>query len=253
MNRLLTSFLFIGIVLTTVPFYASAQGTDIKLGIGFSSAWINGDNPARYFLYPEILQGQPADSVVVLPGGSLDGQQPGIGLRARFGLGDSSRFRMMLGADYVFYRGNWRIPLDNGSVYLHHNVDMATGILGAEYVAVEFTPIVRLYTAAELRAAYLHSTYFNWEFRTSDGSVIQQRETTAGKPSTFRLGAALRVGLEGEFEENIFVDTSVGYGAINLMGRDDVRGQLLTSNNYLETKEDIVGNILFSIILMYRI
>lgn len=223
-----------------------------KVGIGLSTAWINGANPARDYMWPDILQGV-SDSLVVRPGGSFDGQQPGIGLRTRFALNDTGTVRLMLGLDYLFYRGNWRLPLDAGNVLMEHRVDMTTGILGVEYVAYEFTPLARLYAAAEARASFLHSSYFNWEFVTNQGEIFQERGRTEGKPSTFRLGTALRIGLEGEFQDNFIVDTSVGYGVVNLTGRDDVRGQLLTTNNDFETGENLVGNILFSFILMYRI
>ncbi len=254
MTRFLAALLFIGLVLAAGSPRASAQISDFKIGIGLSAAWINGDNPARDFLFPDVLQGSPTDSIVYLPGGSLDGLQPGIGLHARFALGDSSMFRLMLGVDYLFYRGTWRIPLETGAVYLEHKVDMPTGVIGGEFVVRRLTPFVNLYSAVELRASYLHSGFFNWEFKDLDGSLIQSREATTAKASAFRMGAALRVGLEGEFESNIFVDTSIGYGAVNLLGRDDVRGQLLTSNpSQFETEESVVGNILFSLMLMYRI
>lgn len=254
MMRLLLSFLALGVVLIANSSFAFSQKSEIKIGGGLSAAWINGANPARDFLFPDVLQGSPADSVVYLPGGSLDGLQTGIGLRARFGLADSNMIRLIVGADYLFYRGSWRIPLESGSVFLEHRVDMPTAVLGGEYVVRQLTPLVNLYAGAEFRAAYLYSGFFDWEFKALDGSLIQERGSTTAKSSTFRLGAALRIGLEGEFEKNVIIDTNIGYGVVNLIGKDDARGQLLTSNpSQFETEESTVGNILFSFMLMYRI
>lgn len=233
---------------------ASAQFLALKeIGGGISTAWINGANPARDFMLPENLLAR-TDSLIILPGGSLDGQQFGLGARARFGLGsDSSAFTLSLGVDYIFYRGNWRLPLSAGSILMEHNVDMPTAILGLEYRVLKVSKLTGLYVAAEARAAFIHSTFFNWEFKAADGELHEQRSTTQGKVSATRLGAALRLGFSGEFQNGLIIDTSVGYGAVNLVGRDDVRGQLLTTTNDYETKEDVVGNILFSIMVMYRI
>lgn len=235
------------------PRLASAQILSLReIGAGVSTAWINGANPAREPVTPEVLL-NVSDSTVVLPGGSFDGQQAGIGVRMRFSLGDSSQFGLMLGADYLFYRGNWRIPVKTGSVIQEHAVDMPTVILGLEYSVVNFSKLARLYTAVEARGAYLHSSFYNWQFKRENGEIIQERGHTDAKPSAFRLGAALRLGVAGEFREGWIVDTSIGYGAVNLMGKDDVRGELLTTSNDFETKESTLGNILFSLMIMYRI
>lgn len=232
----------------------SAQFLSLKeIGGGISTAWINGANPARDFMLPENLLSR-TDSLIILPGGSLDGQQFGLGMRARLGLGsDSLPLGLSLGVDYIFYRGNWRLPLSAGSIFMEHNVDMPTAIVGLEYRVLEVSALTRLYVAAEARAAFIHSTFFNWEFKSVNGELREQRPATEGKVAATRLGAALRIGFSGEFQDGLIVDTSVGYGAVNLAGRDDVRGQLLTTTNDYETKEDVVGNILFSIMVMYRI
>lgn len=232
---------------------ASAQVFSLReFGAGISTAWINGANQARETMTPEVLL-NVSDTTIVLPGGSFDGQQAGVGARMRFNLGDSTQFSLMLGVDYLFYRGNWRIPLQTGSVIQEHAVDMPTVLLGLEYTVLEFSKLARLYTSAEARGAYLHSSFYNWQFKKTNGELIQERGNTDGKPSAFRLGAALRLGVTGEFREGWIVDTSVGYGAINLAGRDDVRGELLTTSNDFETKENTLGNILFSLMIMYRI
>jgi hypothetical protein len=235
------------------PLHTSAQVLSLReFGAGISTAWINGANQAREPMTPEILL-NVSDSTAILPGGSFDGQQAGIGTRFRFNLGDSTDFSLMLGADYLFYRGNWRIPLQTGSVMQEHAVDMTVGVLGLEYVVLKFNKLARLYTSAEARASYLHSSFYNWQFKKTNGELIQERGSTDAKPSAFRLGAALRLGVTGEFREGWIVDTSIGYGAINLAGRDDVRGELLTTSNDFETKESTLGNILFSLMIMYRI
>lgn len=232
---------------------ASAQVSLKEIGGGISTAWINGANPARDFMLPENLLAK-TDSLIILPGGSLDGQQFGLGARARFTVGgDSSALAIVLGADYLFYRGNWRLPLAAGSILMEHRVDMPTAVLGVEYRVLDISTLTGLYVAAEARAAFVSSTFFNWEFKGLNGEVREQRATTQGKESATRMGAALRFGFAGEFQDGFVVDTSVGYGAINLGGRDNGRGQLLTTTGDYETKEDVVGNILFSIMLMYRI
>lgn len=232
---------------------AAAQMPLKEIGGGISTAWINGANPARDFMLPENLLTR-TDSLLILPGGSLDGQQFGLGVRARFGVGsDTSALSLLLGADYIFYRGNWRLPLAAGSIFMEHRVDMPTAVAGVEYRVLKISSLTGLYVAAEARAAFLSSTFFNWEFKGINSEIREKRATTEGKASATRLGAALRLGFSGEFQDGFIVDTSVGYGAINLAGRDNGRGQLLTTTGDYETTEDVVGNILFSIMVMYRI
>jgi hypothetical protein len=67
-----------------------------------------------------------------------------------------------------------------------------------------------------------------------------------------------RVGIEGELYYPLFLNTSVGYGILNLFLRDDQptpagRGELLTPTRISEPQEGMLQQLNFTFMLQVRL
>jgi hypothetical protein len=73
------------------------------------------------------------------------------------------------------------------------------------------------------------------------------------------MGAMARFGIEGEIYYPVFLNTSVGYGVMNLVGRDDRptwkegRGELLTARPLNEPTEGLLYHMNFSFMIQVRL
>lgn len=73
------------------------------------------------------------------------------------------------------------------------------------------------------------------------------------KKSTTRMGGVIKLGIDGELWDPWYVNISIGLGVMNLFGRKDARGELLTPIRLNEYKENYVYNLLFSMLIQYRL
>jgi hypothetical protein len=68
-----------------------------------------------------------------------------------------------------------------------------------------------------------------------------------------------RLGIEGEIYYPVFLNTSVGYGVMNLLGRDTRssaqggRGELLTPRALNEAGEGVLTHLNFAFMIQVRI
>lgn len=247
-NIYLGKLLFLLTLLAFLSMQNSAESqlfSSIEIGGGLTTAWINGANPAIDKIQPR------GDQYYV--GGGFDGQQAGFGIRGRFGIGE--KWRIPIGLDYIFYRGAQRYSFPNADLLFNHSIDMPTILLGVEYVPIKFNRVAKLYVGAEGRVAFLQKGTFQ-VIQVPDYSLTREGSYTIddNKDATTRFGAALRLGVEGQVEDDFLVDISVAYGAINLAKRVYARGELLTPGfPQVELQESVVGNVLFSLMVMYKL
>ncbi|MEN9281292.1 MAG: hypothetical protein RL594_227 [Bacteroidota bacterium] len=224
-----------------------------RVATGLSTDWITNDNPATYLLAGDTLR--PF-------GGSFDGAQVGWGLRGYIDLDKQKTFRIPVGVDLFLYRGTQSI---NGSTYafrVEHSANLISSFTGFEWSFVEFPlAFARAYVGAEARFLYVGANTI-----TATGTTIIQRDSVAvtrdeysGKPSAFRMGAMARLGIEGEIYYPVFLNTSVGYGVMNLIGRDtrptwqEGRGELLTAVPRNEATEGLLYHLNFSFMIQVRL
>ena len=73
------------------------------------------------------------------------------------------------------------------------------------------------------------------------------------KPSTFRLGGALKLGIVGEIFDPWYLNTSIGIGVVNFVGKEDSRGELLTPSRRYENIESPLNLLLFTLLIQYRL
>jgi hypothetical protein len=98
---------------------------------------------------------------------------------------------------------------------------------------------------------------YNVDEYSTGNPLPQYSLDTTLKPSVFRLGGAVRVGVQGILSEPLRINISAAYGVYNLVGRDlrstgaDRRGQLLTPTRIGETGEQFAMYSNISLWLQY--
>ncbi|MCX6140902.1 MAG: hypothetical protein NTX15_08770 [Candidatus Kapabacteria bacterium] len=254
MNRHL--YLIVVAITTCLAVSAEAQ-VRFRVATGLSTDWITNDNPAVY----RIAGGEDTSSTTNTFGGAFDGAQIGWGFRAYADLDKQKKFRIPIGVDYYSYKGTQAI---NGNLYklrvTHENV-LWTALTGFEWSFVEFPwAFARAYVGVEARLLNVgDNTITSTGTTIVNGEAITNTRVTNGKPSAWRLGALARLGIEGEIYYPVFVNTSVGWGGMNFIGRDTRptseggRGELLTPTSLNESGEGILYHMSFTFMIQVRL
>lgn len=218
---------------------------EIHIALGLTTSWLNGANPAGATIFPK-------DTINTIGGGFI-GQQPGIAVRGLFIMDSARRFRVTAGLDYIWYTGPQRLEGAGYTFTARHTIDVPTAVLGFEYAFLKL-PLAnaKIYGGIEARYAFVSDGTFRRKVVYKLVDKIQD-ETFSTKTDVQRLGAALRLGIEGELLDPVYVNISGAYGAVNLLGREDTRGELLTPTNLAEKQENILGNIFFTMMVQFRL
>ncbi len=244
--------IFLFVVFATLAFATSVDAqVRFRVGTGLSTQWIVNDNPATYRLVGE-------DSTVPT-GGSFDGMQFGWGIRAYADLDKQKTFRVPFGFDYTSYTGAQSWAATFNTVFLKHTNQAYTVLAGFEYSFLEFPlAYARVYSGVELRGTMFTNNELQFVYTYANG-VPTVNKTIPTKPDVFRLGALARIGIEGEIYYPVFLNTSVGLGAVNFIGRDmkqtseGGRGELLTTDRRNEGPESLVWQVNFTFMIQVRL
>ncbi len=244
------AFAVIFIITLAIPLKAQIS-RNFQVTGGLTTMWIVNDNIARGNIIPRTMD--------ELPGAGFDGQQVGFSVRLLYGLDAKRRVRLTTGLDYYFLRGVQRNQLTSTTYYFTYAVDMPTLVLGTEYAFLEYPPgDAKIYAGIEARGAFTSAKPIDFRVvRLGDNLTIREGHGEI-KTNAFRLGGAIRLGIDGEIYDPLYVNFSVGYGIVNLIGRDHSRGELLTPDNsgaelpYPDNHEGYVHNMLVSFLLQYR-
>lgn len=246
-----TAAIFAVLIITSTV--ASSQ-VRFRVAAGLSTDWITNNNPATY-----RITGHSSDLDTNAPfGGGFDGVQMGWGIKGFIDIDKQKTFRIPVGLDYFTFSGAQSFGATRYDLTARHAVDLYTGILGFEWSFVEFPmAYARAYLGGEARVLYVAPNVYQLTFAIRDSVLIDR--TINSKPSATRLGAMVRLGIEGEVYYPVFVNTSVAWGVMNLIGRDALpgtdggRGELLTVSNDLEGAESIVQHLNFTFMIQVRL
>lgn len=248
-------------VATTV---ASSQ-VRFRIASGLSTDWITNDNAA---VYPLTGSSEENSDQTNRPfGGAFDGAQPGWGLRGYVDLDKQKKFRIPVGVDVFYYSGVGSAvssPDKENSYYrlwAEHSTTLVSSFTGFEWSFVEFPlAFARAYVGGEVRFLYVNDNKVKSEFtNVIRGEEFYTEYSYSGKSSAFRVGGMARLGIEGEIYYPVFLNTSVGYGVMNLFGRDTRsssqggRGELLTPRSLNESGEGLLTHLNFAFMIQVRI
>lgn len=244
-------------ILVLVLLYAGSEScAQIRFRVagGLSTDWITNDNPATY----RITGSNDDDDTSRGFGGGFDGMQMGWGVKGFIDLDKQKLFRIPIGIDYFMFSGAQSFKSATYSVQARHDMELVTGIVGFEWSFVEFPlAYARAFIGGEARVLYVAPNSIHLQITTLDEVTLD--ETNSRKPSATRLGAMARLGIEGEIYYPVFINTSVAWGVMNLIGRDDRlpdeggRGELLTASNVNEGGEGIVQHLNFTFMIQVRL
>jgi hypothetical protein len=230
------------LIIIAFSYPAFAQPGGVSVSAGLSTTKIIGSSPNinSFLLYPT--------------GGYFSGFQPGIKALINFNLDQEGRFVLPIGIDYVMYETGQRFPFKADTTFIFkHSINIPTFVLGLNYHFIKM-PVAntRLYVGAELRGSFVESGTFSATETNYAGKTIVD-STWNTKPGTFRLGGNLMFGFTGEISAPLYISSNLGVGILNLVGRNNSRGELLTPSKDAETKESLIYNLNFSLMLQYRL
>jgi len=224
---------------------------DYSIGLGFTTSKILGDNPAVNTISPINTKS---------PGGSFNGAMPGALLMGQYKLDEVGDWRLVGGLNYTAYAARERLPREKVTYRLKNNLDIISPLVGINYTLIRFpSAMSSIYIGAEARYNYIFGQSFVVEADFVDtGEITTQVRDT--KDAVSRMGGLVKIGLEGELHENYMINVSWGVDALNLLGADDSRGQLLTpyipdentTTLGFEQEEQLTYNFFFSIMIQYR-
>lgn len=230
---------------------ANVYDYDYSLGVSFTTSKILGDNPAINTLAPINTPNV---------GGGINGAMPGFEIKGQYKLDGIGDWRLVAGANYTFLSAKERIPRDKSVYRLSHTVEVLSPLIGLNYYIFRFpNAMSSIYAGLELRYNYIHGSNYQVAEEFKESGEVKTR-SLFGKPNAGRVGGIIKLGIEGELYENYMINVSWGVDALNILGRDNNRGQLLTpfSKNDLkigvdlENQEDFTYNFYFSLMIQYR-
>ncbi len=245
------------IILFVVAGAAVTSQVRFRVAAGMSTDWITNDNPATYrFVTDENSISDNSDEPY---GGALDGVQMGWGVRGYADLDKQKYFRIPFGLDYFMFSGTQRISSGLSSTQVRHDVNLISTMVGFEWSFAEFPmAFARAYIGGEIRPLFVQPNQITTNVINTTAN-LDTTWTFSGKEAATRLGAMARIGIEGELYYPVFLNTSIAYGVMNLIGRDlrptseGGRGELLTAVKLGEGPETYVHHVNFTFMIQVRL
>lgn len=186
-------------------------------------------------------------------GGSFDGAQTGIDLRVMYILPDYEKIYLSSGLEYTFFSSKEQYAISNTSVTNYsHKINLFSPYIGAYYRILR-VPLANtnIYIGPELKLNYIHNGQFQYYIENLQDNEKSQLIDKYYKANTFRLGGLLRIGAEGEISEEIGANISIGLHWVNMIGKDNSYGELLTISRNEKTEINLFM-INFNISIFYR-
>jgi hypothetical protein len=223
-------------------------GSFTKLELGYTGTFLYGNNSASNALFVARNPGKAGDTADVT-GSNMLGSQNGISARFNFEFGEKNQVIVPVGFEYTGFRGGQQLNVDSGGRGAGTvSIDMFTVVAGIQHRLWNL-PFAQafLYGGMEARASFLSGTHYEFKVTNRNGTPNpSSSKDTVTKEATFRMGGALRVGVQGVLSDPIRVNISYAIGFMNLFGRDmrsagkDRRGELLTAGFANQTNEILV-------------
>ncbi|MGB9852814.1 MAG: hypothetical protein ACPLPX_08130 [Candidatus Kapaibacteriota bacterium] len=220
-----------------------SQFKDLGIEFGLIPTSIFGNNSAS-----EVFQSQNKETI----GGGFFGFQTGIFVKAVWQF-ENSPISIPFGLEYVFYRAYHRVPLaPNVTFYIKHFIDVPTLTLGFRYDLFKLPfANVKAYTELDAMGNFVGKSNYNIriDYESYDSTVIR---SVSNKNAVFRLGTGIKLGFLGEIVHPWYANLFVSVNYVNLFGKNNKRGELLTPDPRYETVENPVYNFQLAVSLMYK-
>lgn len=222
MKILILFFIFYTVKSQTYREYYDYE-TNYMYSIGLSTQSFLFDHPGANTMFFDNTED-------FIEGGSFDGSQTGIDFRITYIIPNYEKFYLSSGLDYTFLSSKEQYTVSNSSVTNYaHRLNLLSPYIGGYYRLARI-PLANtnIYIGPEIRFNYIHNGRFKYELQN-----IRDRNKTVliddyVKDDAFRVGALLRLGAEGELNEEVGANISVGLHWVNMIGSDDSYGELFT-------------------------
>jgi hypothetical protein len=223
---------------------ASAQ-FEVRPSIGMQTIIFNGDNQARRPI-------SPGNDVTLAFGGGLSSANNGARVSLEIVPDPAGVLRFPVSAEYYWFEGKttFAVPSTDRRVqqlrlqYTANMLSIGAGVKAALVSALQTT----LYLSAEGRLNMIPpTTLTSRRFYLDNGDLIGSEQRV--KPTTesqSRIGAVVKFGTQADFFDPVLLDFSIGYGAVNLGGRNtdpETERDILVAEPTLTSPERTLGFI----------
>lgn len=191
-------------------------------------------------------------------GGGMTGPQVGTRLQFEIASEENAVLRFPLSLEYYFLGGatTFSLPTFGGRkqrLTFTHSANIASAGIGVMVVPVKNPSI---YLLAEAKGNYIFPSSLEARiYYTDKNETIRQNEVEPA-PGTFRIGGYGRIGAQVDFFEPFLLDFSVGYGALNLFGKEtdpEKERNLLVIDSEIREPELTVGYLGLNISLIWKL
>jgi hypothetical protein len=222
--------------------------------VGIQTMIFNGDNQAQR----PISQGTDE----TLPfGGGLTSANNGVRVGLEVVPDPEGILRFPIIAEYYWFDGKTTFAVPSGNrrvqqLRLQYTANMFSGGVG---VTASFfnKAVASLYVSAEGRFNYFPPTKLTSRrfYLDNDELVGTERTITPSSEARSRFGAIIRLGTQADFFDPVLLDFTIGYGALNLGGKNldpATQRDLLTAEPTLQTPERTLGFITFGLSAIWQ-
>lgn len=191
-------------------------------------------------------------------GGGMSGPQVGARLQFEVSSEENAIIRFPLSLEYIFLDGATTFALPTFSPRKQRLTFTHTGSIASAGIGVLVAPIKNptIYLLAEAKGNYIFPSSLEARIYYSDNYETIQQNTVEPAPGIFRIGGYARIGAQLEFFEPFLLDFSVGYGALNLFGKETDAAEernLLVVDSKLREPELTVGYLGLNISLIWKL
>ncbi|MCO5250895.1 MAG: hypothetical protein M9949_05680 [Candidatus Kapabacteria bacterium] len=221
----------------------------IKVALGLTTTSLLGDNPAKQ---PMVYV---TDDGYAVLGGALRDAQPGIEFRLTMPVDKEQKYYVPFSFEYSFFTGRERHNLSPHIVEIWtHSFDLASLSSGlhVNFYKMDFAN-AQIYGGIEGRVSFINNieTHRNRVFLQQVQPDSSWNEIPKAKAT--RFGGTIRVGVEGKLRDLVHINAGFAVSALNLIGKEDERGELFTPNNMFELQEPTVTTFQVFILLQLNL
>lgn len=233
---------------TAISYSYSIEFRDSYFATGIITTKILGDNPNTKSV---SSRREDAESIT---GAGYRTVQSGIEFRFTQVVDEDDRFRIPVALEYTFFRSKDRFNGGiNTDISIENNQDAFSFGIGFQYNTFKIRlASARIYSGIDLRGYYILNRAFirRVDYEHGDRDIYLE---TDEKGSALRFAPAIKFGIDGKLFKDLYINTSAGFSFLNLLGKDDERGELFTPTSDFESGESNVFSFQFSLLLQYRI
>lgn len=242
-------FTLIAILLLTVSISEAQFPSGLKIATGLTTTSLLGDNPAKLPMVPMT------DEEDAVTGGALTHAQPGFEFRLIMPVDNEQTYYVPLSFEYAFFTGRERINTSQFIVDIWtHSLDvisLSTG-LNMNFYKMDFAN-AQIYAGIEGRVSFIGNIDTRAERDYLENLLEDETWIVPPKENATRIGGTLRLGVEGKLRDVFHVNAGFAFSAMNLIGKDNERGELFTPIKVLEVKESTVTTFQVFILLQFNI